>query len=320
MRAHAALAVAAIVVAIATPARADARDRTLVLVAPPAVLLDAVRTSLAPWQIRIVVIDAAAAPPSQIASAHRAGFVAIGSGGELHLYDRQSAATQTRPMSADLGEADAAALALTIKTWMRLEPLAAPAPAPASAAVEPGRVEMARPIAPPPRTWQIGASAALGVRGNQGGLGELHARVVLAAGVAMRPVEVAIGVELGPSIAVMDGDQPAAWREQVWFARASRRFALRRALSLRPIAGLALVRATIDGQQRASGQSFAMSTSNLGLDGAVALDWRSGRVVTQVVVGLTAVPVAQRLHDRSVKFDLPSHVEPWATIGAEARF
>lgn len=315
MRSIAALAIALASVG-AAPAHADSRDRTLVLVAPPAVLLDAVKTSLAPWQIRVVVIDAAEAPPAEIASSNQAGFVAIGAGGVLHLYDRDAATEQRRPMPADLGEAEAAALALMIKTWMRLEPVAGPPIEP----VGPEVIERELPAPTPARAWQIGASAAVGVRANQGGLGELQARLILAAGLATRQVEVAIGVELGPSLAVMDDAQPGEWRQQVGFARASHTFALPQALSLRAIAGVALGRATIDGQQVASSQSFAMTTWNFGVDGAVELGWRSGRLVTQVVVGITGVPIPRRLHDRSVKFDLPAHIEPWASIGAEARF
>lgn len=296
------------------PQRLVTPDRTLVLVAPPAVLLDAVETSLAPWQIRIVVIPAADAPPTAIADAHQAGFVAIGAGGVLHLYDR-AAGDQARPMPADLDEADAAALALTIKTWMRLgpAPTADGAPAP---------IEVARPIAPPPppRAWQLAASAALGVRANQGGLDAMQARVVLTAGVATRPVEVLAGVDLGPGDQVRTGMQPADWTQQAFFVRAARRFPLVDGLALRPVAGLSALRVAIDGHQFASGQSFAMSTWNLGLDGAVELGWQSGHIGAHVVAGITAVPTSQRLHDRSVNFELPAHLEPWAAIGAQARF
>ena len=69
-----------------------------------------------------------------------------------------------------------------------------------------------------------------------------------------------------------------------------------------------------------SGQAFAASHTALGLDGAVELGWRSGHVDAGLTVGLTAVPIAHRLHDRSVQFDLPARAEPWASIGVGAAF
>lgn len=315
------------IAAVPAPVQGDARDRTLVLVAPPAVLVDAVRTSLAPWQIRIIVVDRAVSTPAEIAGVHRAGFVAIGSGGELHLHERDTPTAQRRRMAADLDEADAAALALTIKTWMRLEP----API-RTAALEPAALEPAAPATAdspdvergatpgPGRGWQLGATAAVGVRGNQGGHGNALVRAVLAVGVATRRIEVAAGIELGPDGEIFDRDQPAAWSERVGFIRASRRFALPHALSLRPIAGVALIHAAVEGHHLGSGQAFAASRSNLGLDGALELGWRSGHVDAGLTIGLTAVPMAQRLHDRSVQFALPAHIEPWAALGVGAAF
>lgn len=338
-------------------ARADEpRDRTLVLVAPPPVLVDAVRTSLAPWQIRVVVIDQAASTPEEIATVNRAGFVAIGGGGELHLYDHDAPVAQRRPMAADLGEADAAALALTIKTWMRLGPPPAPALAPppepavaGAATTDPpatsgaapadpvaGMAPTGGPGGPPPlggsidrgtartraagRPWRIGATAALGVRVDQGGLGEIGPRAILAAGLATRPIDVAVGVELGSGGEVWDVDQPARWSEWLLFVHASRRFPLGPSLALRPIAGVALVRASVDGVRMANAQPFDVASSNLGVDGAVELGWRAGPLAAGVTVGVTAVPFEQHLQHRNVRFVLPARVEPWGSLGVGASF
>lgn len=320
--------VALVVVALAGPARAeDDRDRTLVLVAPPAVLLDAVETSLAPWRIRIVVVPTAAAPAEQIAASHHAGFVAIGVGGELHLYDR-TRGEQHRPMPADLGEADAAALALTIKTWMRLgpapvaveEPEVAAAPTDSGEGVPAAALETPLPAPTSGRTWQLGAGATVGVRGNQAGLGALDARVAIAAELTTRPVDLAVGLEVGAAVDVVEGDQRARGRELVAFVHAARRIALLRALTLRPIAGVAAVRVDLDGTMRMSGQPFAMQAWTVGLDAAVELGWRSGPVRAQVVAGITSVPMEREVHDRGVTFVLPAHVEPWVALGAQALF
>src|SRR5689334_12863741 len=106
---------------VAVAARVAAAD-TIVLVAPPPLLADAVRASLAPWRIDVVVVDRSAGAPEALAAAQRAGFVAWRDGHELVFWDTVRAQRERRPLPDRLDEADAAALALSIKTWMRLGP------------------------------------------------------------------------------------------------------------------------------------------------------------------------------------------------------
>jgi len=308
------LAVTLVVLGLAVPAtaRADRRDRTLVLVAPPAVLVDAVRTSLAPWRIRVIVVDAATRPPRAIAEDHQAGFVAIGDDGVLRLYGPTGTEEQQRRMPVGLGAADAAALALTIKTWMRLD---------AVPAASGGGVTRRRPAPVPAASrWQLAVQAAVGLRHNQGGLDRLHARVMVAAGLHRARVAVVVGVDLGPGVDVDEPDQPARWTERIGFARASYRLGSSRRLALRPTLGLSLIDGSIAGVRRGNGERFAMSATRLGLDGALQLGWRSGPWGLHVVAGATAVSSSVVLRDRRTQYELPAHVEPWAMIGADANF
>src|SRR5262249_18490987 len=99
-----------------------ARAQTVVLVAPPPALEQAVRTSLAPWRINVEVVASNHDAVQALAAAQEAGYVAWCEDGDLIFWDTAHGTRERRAMAGDLGEADAAALALSIKTWMRLGP------------------------------------------------------------------------------------------------------------------------------------------------------------------------------------------------------
>lgn len=143
---------------------------TLVLVAPPTPLVDAVTTGLGPWQIRVVVVTAPT-PADQAAARYRAAYVATVRGTTLELFHVGEPGVQTRDVPTVIDDVAAAAIALTLKTWMRLGPPptdgATPvAPPPTIAAPPP---PPSRPTSPPRLAGF--ASVGFGVRVDQGGFG-----------------------------------------------------------------------------------------------------------------------------------------------------
>src|SRR5688500_5005586 len=90
------------------------------MVSPPPELDAAVRTSLAPWRVKIIVVDLASGTPAELALAQGAGFVVWADDGELVLWDAGAGTGERRDIPETLDDANAAALALSIKTWMHL--------------------------------------------------------------------------------------------------------------------------------------------------------------------------------------------------------
>src|SRR5262245_3760515 len=109
-----------LVAAAPAPARAD----TLVLVLVPPPVEAALRVSLAPWGVAIVVVVQAPATydPAALAAERDAAYIAWRRGDELVLYDAALASEERRPLAAEPDDAEAAAVALSIKTWMGLGP------------------------------------------------------------------------------------------------------------------------------------------------------------------------------------------------------
>ena len=153
---------------------------TLVLITPPTPLVDAVTTGLGPWQIRVVVVTAPT-PADRAATTHRATYVATVRGTTLELFHVGEPGVQTRDVPAVIDDVEAASIALTIKTWMRLgPPPTAPDGTPPPDATPPPSPILPPPPPPPPRLAGF-AAVGLGVRLNQGSFGARE-RLVLAAG------------------------------------------------------------------------------------------------------------------------------------------
>ena len=125
-------------IAIAAPSR-------VVLADPDPELRRAIESALAPWKIEVVVESA---PPADEAQAHaraeasHAQFVVWRSSADLVVFDRQRDASDRRPSKTGaLDPVTAATVALTVKTLLRLPPLAPVAtevPAEATTTAQPG--------------------------------------------------------------------------------------------------------------------------------------------------------------------------------------
>ncbi|MBK9037314.1 MAG: hypothetical protein IPL61_39735 [Myxococcales bacterium] len=163
------------------------------------------------------------------------------------------------------------------------------------------------------------ASAVFGVRGDQGGLHVAGLRLVWSAGLMTRSVDVVVSLDrqIGAGDRVLDSEgNPATWSEWLASARVGHRFALGPDLWLRTTAGLSLVHADVTGTVMGTTSAFDVGRSNLGLDAVVAIAWRTGRVASSLVTGVTAVPLGQELVVGTGRFVLPPRLEPWIGLGA----
>jgi hypothetical protein len=319
------LPAAALVIACATAAASGrAGAETLVMVSPPPELDAAVRTSLAPWRVKIIVVDLASGTPAELALAQGAGFVVWRDDGELVLWDAQAGVGERRDIPTDLDDANAAALALSIKTWMHLG--APPPPGGGDGATDDGPtddgtthdgsggtkdvhdtvpVPPATPIAPP----RLRVEAAGGTRANMTDEGRAVFRVAIGAVARTGPIDLALGFELGPSLSttgdVANGDLSTIEAS----AHARYGVPMTRSLTLTPSAGVVLVRSAFSGTDDMN-RSFAASDLAPALDAAGLLEWRWSRFVVSGEVGVTYVVTSQELQDRNMRMVTPAHIEP----------
>jgi len=311
------VALLAIVLA-AAHASADEPPTTLVLIGAPPTLIDAVTTSLAPWQIRVVVLPSGSDDVDVVAARHGAGFIATVRGRTLELRERD-ADTQTRALAADVDDVEAATAALSIKTWMRLGPPPEAAP-PIDPPVDPRRDPTlapptdagAAPPRDPTRPVQLEALAAVGVRGNQGGLGT-GPRLHVGLGARTRWLDAALALDLGTAVdsGRIDG---VMWAQHVLIARVGRRLAVPRGVWLRPSVGVAVRRAHLDGVQVTSGRAVDKVTWAAGVEAVLEAFVERDRWFATVAAGTTAYPSTQELHGQ-LRLTIEPHLEPWATIG-----
>jgi hypothetical protein len=327
------LPAAALMIACATAAASGrAGAETLVMVSPPAELDAAVRTSLAPWRVKIIVVDLASGTPAELALAQGAGFVVWRDADELVLWDAQAGVGERRDIPADLDDANAAALALSIKTWMHLgappppgggdtigdEPAddgsggtgatgatgdvhgTVPLPVPVPVPVPP-----AAPLAPP----RLRVEAAAGTRANMTDEGRAVFRAAVAAITRTGPLDVSLQLELGPSQATADAVAEGDLSTIDVSVHARYGVSMTPSITLTPSAGLVLVRSAfsgVDSMQR----TFAASDTAPALDASGLLEWRRSRFVVSGEVGVTYVLISQELQDRNMRLVTPAHIEP----------
>jgi hypothetical protein len=302
----------ALLALLAAPARAE----TLVMVSPPPELDAAVRASLAPWRVKIIVVELASGTPAELALSQGAGFVVWRDQDQLVLWDARASSGERRGIPPALDDAGAAALALSIKTWMHL---GAPPPpddvvAPPIDEVPPTdggaiRVTLPAPARPRPR---LRLEAATGARANAGARGRTALRVAIGAAARTGPLELAGTVELGPTVpagdATVDGTlgtttvtAHARWILPVW-----------EALTLAPCAGLVVVHNSFSGTDSMD-RAFTATGLRPGVDVGAILDWRWRRLLVSAEVGVSAVP-SQGLQDRNIRLDTSTHIEPRGLI------
>lgn len=298
------LALGLLVLLVAGPGAAAAE--TLVLVDVPARVESAVRSSLAPWGIAVVVV--AEAPtvyePGALAAERGAAYVVWRDGGALRLYDAALAAEERRPLTHEPDDAEAAAVALSIKAWMGLGP-------PPGGELVCGLADCPRPPARAPR-WLV--EIATGVRG---GLGGEHVgfRYGVAAGLRRGRLEAGVRLDLG-----MDSDGRGFEGTGVWsvttmgaWVRAAWR--VTPSVAVVPGVGVGLVRTGFQSLRTGPGaHDDADSSTALGLDAEIGARWQRGRVTAGGRLGITAVPSTQVLESRSLEEVVEAHVQPWLAV------
>ena len=285
---------------------------TLVLVAPPTPLVDAVTTGLGPWQIRVVVVTAPT-PADQAAARYGAAYVATVRGTTLELFHVGEPGVQTRDVPTVIDDVEAAEIALTLKTWMRLgppptvgAPPVAPPPPPATVAPPPPPP----PSTSPPRLAGF-AAVGVGVRVDQGGFGA-GARLVLAAGVTTPLLDGALTCDLGSDI---DVDATTVWSEALIGAHLGHRVRLGPAWSVRPRIGAGALRSRVEGVNTASGKTVAAIDYSLFFDAGADVTWQRGPWRLGATAALTAVPSDLEIRGQ-LRVTAPARVEPWLAIAA----
>jgi hypothetical protein len=279
----------AIVLASAAPALADGATRVVLADADPE-LERAVRATLAPWKLEVVVDPRAPTTEdhAQIrGSGPTARFVVWRENGELVVLDRERGATEHREApSGPLDPASAAAAALTVKTLMRLPP-----PEHVAEAVDERRDQI-EPGAPPPSAGVgLRVQATFASRMTRGLDTDFGARASLSA--TLRPVmsalRVGIAGELGTAIDVQHAGFKGTWRDWSVLALASWTFAISGRWELEPFIGIGVVRSKLDGtegmMERHERETLALTrggvvvrvrTGRYSVGGAIAFDATAG--------------------------------------------
>ena len=283
---------------------------TLVLITPPTPLVDAVTTGLGPWQIRVVVVTAPT-PADRAATTHRATYVATVRGTTLELFHVGEPGVQTRDVPAVIDDVEAASIALTIKTWMRLgPPPTAPDGTPPPDATPPPSPILPPPPPPPPRLAGF-AAVGLGVRLNQGSFGARE-RLVLAAGVTTPTIDGFVSCDLGSHI---DVDATTVWSEALVGAHLGHRVPVSPGWSVRPRLGVGALRSRVEGLNAASGRTVTIIDYSLFFDVGADVSWRRGPWILGATAALTGVPSDLEIRGQ-LRVTAPARVEPWVAVSA----
>lgn len=291
---------------------------TLVLVSPPPALDAAVRTSLAPWRVKIIVVQLASGTPAELALAQGAGFVVWADDDELVLWDAGAGVGERRDIPAQLDDANAAALALSIKTWMNLGAPPTDSTTPPDVPIEDrppprGDVSALAPVAPTalaPPLLRIEAST--GARSNIADDGRASFRASIGVVARTGPIDLALGFELGPARTAADNVASGDLSTVELSAHARLPVPMTAGLTAYSGAGVVLVRSSFSGADNMA-RTFVASDLAPGLDAAGLLEWRParlGRLVVAAEVGATYVLTSQELQDRNMRLVTPAHIEP----------
>lgn len=290
------------------------------MVSPPPELDAAVRASLAPWRVKIIVISLASGTPAELALAQRAGFVVWADDSELVLWDASAGVGERRDIPSELDDANAAALALSIKTWMHLGAPPRPGEEPTDPVDDtpppPGRggegaelrdtvLTPSEPL--PPALLRV--EAASGARGNIADRGRAGMRLAVAGVARIGPVDVALGGEIGPARSLTEGEVVGELSTLDVTAHGRWGVAVGPALTLAPSAGVVLIRTSFSGVD-AMDRTYDAAGTTYGLDAAGLLEWRRSWLVVSAELGATYVLVSQELQSRNMRLNTPAHIEP----------
>ena len=124
-------------------------------------------------------------------------------------------------------------------------------------------------------------------------------------------------VDLGTEVAIATSGA-AMWSQLVLAARVGWRFDLP-GLWVRPLVGLATIRARARDAHPVTGRTIEQITYTGGLDGAVEVGVTRTRWSATATLGLTAVPWAQELRGQ-LQLRVDARVEPWVQLGARLQF
>jgi len=218
----------------------------VVLADPDPELLRAVRSTLAPWKLEVIVD---ASPPSDEADAEvradaqRARFVVWRRGGALVVLDRERGSTEERDTTeGPLDPVGAASAALTVKTLMRLPP-----PPPEE-----------RPVTEPnaSRRLELRGQATLAGRLALGSTTELSGRVLpalLVRPLPQLPWRLGIGADVGSPATVQRASFKGTWSDWAVIALTSWTFH-RAAWELEPQLGAGVTRSSLQGTEMSDGR------------------------------------------------------------------
>ncbi|HVV85494.1 MAG TPA: hypothetical protein VHE35_20685 [Kofleriaceae bacterium] len=261
----------------------------------------ALRATLAPWGVRIV--DVAAPPsgdPRAVAAEHGAAYVAWRRGDELVLYDVALATERRRRVKPTPDDADAAAVALFVKTWMGLGPS--------------GSDDCAGRCADgSPRGWLI--EVASGARLSIAGEDNVGFRYALAAGHGDGLLEAGLRLDLGGSADGAARAPDGTW--QLVSVAAWGRVAVdaSRSIAIVPGVGAGLVHLAFSAPRKMpmgpAMQTDSASASAFAVEATVDVRWHRGRLAVGGRLGATYLPSAHTLKVRNMSYAVDAHVEPW---------
>jgi hypothetical protein len=231
---------ALLVLIVATASAFADGDARVVLADKDPELLRAVRATLAPWRLEVVVDET---DTHLLTTREDARFVVWRENGELVVFDRDRKETERReaPTGA-LDPVSAAAAALTVKTLMRLPPIVDDTPT----YKVPLDLHMAPVKRTPPTT--LGVQAGASARRSGGGMGG-----VASLGVFVKPpLPLRLGVA-GEYAAAIDADGSGGfkgtWRDWNVLGLAGWALALTQRWELEPHVGMGVRRFVLDGRE-----------------------------------------------------------------------
>ena len=291
------IGIAIAIAAAAGGARAAPAQERVVLADPDPELLRAVRSTLAPWKLEVIVD--ASAPGDALeaearADARNARFVVWRREGALVVFDRDRGSAEERDTTIGaLDPVEAAAAALTVKTLMRLPP-------PPEDPGGPGG-------SPRPRS-ELRAQAAAATRVARGSSTEVGGRFIAA--LLARPLpqlewRIGLAIDLGSSAGVERAGFQGSWADWAVIALTSWTF-LRPPWEIEPQLGAGLTRSTLDGVAMSASRR---EVATLGmLRAGVAVKHRFGRWTLGGAVGLDRIlgtPTYTRPGSTAQIFEVP---------------
>ena len=235
-----------LVMLASAPAFADGTRRVLLADADPE-LQRAVKATLAPWRLEVVIEIESPMDMTQAQTIVDARFVVWRDGTDLVVFDRDRGVAEHRDAPAgSLDPASAAAAALTVKTLMRLPP---PEVADAATPAEP-RDQIVAP-APTDEGTELRVQIGVATRVARGEQNEVGGRASLAVFVkpTSLPLRLGIAGDIGTETDARGAGFKGTWRDWSVVGLASWSFALAPRWEIEPYVGAGVLRSMLDGTE-----------------------------------------------------------------------